>query len=213
VGTNGVVRPSTLAGDGSKGVTFYLTGTGAGNHASVYFGSNSGHAQGGHTIASFSTSNAICPGGTAPPADLALPTAVDGNVLLGPCTGKGTYIGATLNTQAETSGSVRGMLFYQDRANADADNQAQPNMNGGGGLVLSGNMYFHNCNSSGTGTGCSDPPAGFRAFLQLQGNSGGNAYVLGNITADELVLGGTGSIKMLLNPNSVINVLKVTMLE
>jgi hypothetical protein len=86
-------------------------------------------------------------------------------------------------------------------------------MQGGGGLVLSGNMYFHNCNSSGTGTSCSDPSAGYNAFVQLQGNPGSAAYVLGNITTDELVVSGNGGVKMLLNPNSVINVLKATMLE
>ena len=86
-------------------------------------------------------------------------------------------------------------------------------MQGGGGLILSGNMYFHNCNSTGTGTNCSTPSTGYNAFVQLQGNPGSSAYVLGNITTDELVVSGYGSIQMLLNPNSVINVLKATMVE
>jgi hypothetical protein len=58
-----------------------------------------------------------------------------------------------------------------------------------------------------------DPSAGYNAFVQLQGNPGGSAYVLGNITTDELVVSGNGGIQMLLNPNSVIQVLKATMLE
>jgi hypothetical protein len=207
VDSNGVVRPATPYTDG---VIFYLSGT-AGNRASVFFGSNAGKPQGGHTVDPFQTSNTVCPGGSAPPAQLNLPTTVNGDVLLGQCTGSGTFIGATLNGVAETSGSVRGTLFFADRANGEP--QGQPSMQGGGGLVLSGNMYFHNCNASGTGVNCSAPNTGYQAFLQLQGDPGGSAYVLGNITTDEFVLSGNGNISMLLNPNSVINVLKATMLE
>jgi Putative Flp pilus-assembly TadE/G-like len=208
VDSNGVIRPTTPF---SGGAMFYFSGTGAGNYGSAFFGANAGNP-GGRTIDAFQTSNAICPGGATPPAQLGLPTTVNGNVLLGQCTGKGTFSGATfVNGPAETSGTVRGMIFFQDRA--DADPKGQASMQGGGGLVLSGNMYFHNCNSSGTGTSCSDPSAGYNAFVQLQGNPGSAAYVLGNITTDELVVSGNGGVKMLLNPNSVINVLKATMLE
>ncbi len=80
-------------------------------------------------------------------------------------------------------------------------------------MVLSGNMYFHNCNSAGTGTNCDDPSAGYNAFLQLQGNSGGTTYVLGNITSDEVILGGNGVIAMSLNPNAIYNILKATLLQ
>ncbi len=181
-----------------------------GNYGSAFFGANAGKP-GGRTIDVFQTSNAVCPGGTAPPAQLGLPTSVAGNVLLGQCTGSGTFLGATLNGTGETSGTVRGMIFFQDRA--DADPKGQASMQGGGGLVLSGNMYFHNCNATGTGTDCLTPTTGYNAFVQLQGNPGGAAYVLGNITTDELVVSGNAKIMMLLNPNSVINVLKATMLE
>jgi len=207
VDSNGVVRPTTPY---SGGAVFYFSGTGAGNYGSAFFGANAGK-HGPRTIDAFQTSNAVCPGGTAPPAQLGLPTSVDGNVLLGQCTGSGTFLGATLNGGGETSGTVRGMIFFQDRA--DADPKGQASMQGGGGLVLSGNMYFHNCNPAGTGTDCADPSTGYNAFVQLQGNPGGAAYVLGNITTDELVVSGNAKIMMLLNPNSVINVLKATMLE
>jgi hypothetical protein len=86
-------------------------------------------------------------------------------------------------------------------------------MQGGGGLVLSGNMYFHNCNSSGTGTGCSAPLTGYNAFFQLQGSPGNSTYMLGNITADELVMGGGGTIAMSLNPNAIYNILKASLLQ
>ncbi len=208
VDSQGVVRPSTALGDGSNGVMFYLSGSGGtGTYGSVFFGSNAGTA-GSRTIDSFTTANATCPGGTQPPAQLNLPATVAGNVLLGQCTSKGTYFGPG---STDTSGTIRGLIFFQDRANADANGQAS--MQGGGGLVISGNMYFHNCNSSGTGTGCSAPLTGYNAFLQLQGSPGSTAYVLGNITTDELVMGGGGTIAMSLNPNAVYNILKASLLQ
>ena len=208
VDSNGVVRPAASnapGNDGSGGTVFYLSGTGVGNYASVFFGSNAGNP-GGRTIDSFQTSVATCAGGTAPPTQLNLPATVDGNVLLGQCTSKGTYLGSA---STDTSGTVRGLLFFQDRANADTNGQAS--MQGGGGLVLSGSLYFHHCNASGTGTGCLQPPSGFKAFFQLQGNPGGSTYVLGNITADELILSGNGNVSMALNPDAVYNILKASL--
>jgi hypothetical protein len=206
VGTNGVVRPSTATGDGSNGVMLYLSGTGAGNFSSVFVGSNSGSSP--RTIDPYLTANATCPGGTPWPTQLNLPSSVTGNVLVGQCTSKGTYIGPG---STDTSGIIRGLLFFQDRANADLDGQAS--MQGGGGLVLSGNLYFHNCRPDGGGIDCSLPNAGYQAFLQLQGTPSGGTYVLGNITADELVLGGNGTIAMSLNPNAIYNILKASLLQ
>ena len=122
-----------------------------------------------------------------------MPTSLQGNILLGPCTSGGTYIGAA----GETSGNIRGLVFFQDRA--DADVKGQPSMQGGGGLVISGNMYFHNTAN--------------QSFFNLQGTSGGTAYVLGNITTDELVLGGTGNINMALNPNAIYHIYKATLIQ
>jgi Putative Flp pilus-assembly TadE/G-like len=207
--SNSILRPasnSAPGSDGSNGVMFYLSGTAAGNYASVFVDSSSGSSP--HNVDPYVTANATCPGGTAPPAQLNLPASVPGNVIAGPCTSKGTYLGGG---STDTSGTIRGLIFFQDRANAD--NRGQPSMQGGGGLVLAGNMYFHNCNSSGTGTNCSAPQTGYQAFFQLQGNPSGGTYVLGNITTDELVLGGNGAIAMSLNPNAVYNILKASLLE
>jgi len=211
VDSNGVVRPASntaVGSDGSNGVMFYMSGSGgAGTYGSVFLGANAGK-DGGRTIAPYATANATCPGGTAPPAQLGLPASVVGNVLLGQCTAKGTYIGGG---STDTSGTIRGLIFFQDRRNADAKGQA--GMQGGGGLVISGNMYFHNCNAAGTGVNCSAPAAGYNAFLNLQGNPGGSAYVLGNITTDELVIGGNGAVSMALNPNAVYNIYKASLLR
>ena len=206
--TGSMVRPASNTApnsDGSNGVMFYLSGSsGAGSYGSVYVDSNSGSK----TLDPFVTSNATCPGGTAPPSKLNLPTSFQGNVLLGQCTSKGSYIGSG---STDTSGVIRGLIFFQDRANADLNGQGS--MQGGGGMILSGNMYFHNCNSSGTGTNCSLPNTGYQAFFQMQGSPGSTSYVLGNITADELVMGGGGTIAMSLNPNAVYNILKATLLQ
>lgn len=207
VDSNGVVRPNLAVTGNGNGVMFYFSGaSGAGSYGSSFFGSNAGKAS-SRTIDPFITANANCPGADPFPLQLNLPPTVSGNVLLGQCTSDGTYIapGGT------NTGSIRGLIFFQDRANAD--NHGQASMQGGGGLVISGSMYFHNCNSSGTGTGCSAPTAGYNAFFQLQGTPGGATYVLGNITADELVLGGNGNISMALNPNAVFNILKVSLLQ
>lgn len=213
VDSNGVVRPAAngaVGSDGSNGVMFYMSGSGgAGTYGSVFFGSNAGNESGpGRTVTPYTTANATCAGGTAPPAQLGLPATVHGNVLLGQCTSKGTYFGAG---STDTLGSIRGLIFFQDRRNADARGQAS--MQGGGGLVISGNMYFHNCNAAGTGVNCSAPTAGYNAFVDLLGNPGGAAYVLGNITTDQLVIGGNGGISMALNPNAVYNIYKASLLR
>jgi Flp pilus assembly protein TadG len=212
VDSNGVVRPANdpIAGY-SSGAMFYLSGaSGAGSYGSVFFGSNAGN-YGGRNVDAFTTSNFTCPGGSTPPSQLNLPSSIDGNVLLGQCTAGGAWVGATNNGQTETTGAIRGLIFFQDRANADVKGQAS--MQGGGGLVIGGNMYFHNCDSTGTGTGCSNPPTGYNAFLQLQGTPGAGTYVLGNITADSFVLSGNGGVAMALNPNAVYNVLKASLIQ
>jgi Putative Flp pilus-assembly TadE/G-like len=203
--TGSVVRPSTAAGDGSGGTMFYLSGPGgATGYGSVFISSNSGSA----AVDPYTSSNLwACPGGTAPPSQLGLGSTLTGNILMGQCTKGGTYIGAT----GETTGDIHGLLFFGDRANNMVDRQ--PSMQGGGGLVLVGNLYFHNCNSAGTGTNCDPPATGYNAFLQLQGNPSSGTYVLGNITADELVLSGNGAISMALNPNAVYYILKATLLN
>src|SRR5713101_5243991 len=116
VDSTGVLRPSTATGDGSSGVVFYLSGSGgAGHYGSVFFGSNAGK-YGGRTVDQYATSSAHCPGDTSSfPGQLGIPANVDGNVLLGQCTNKGTYIGGG---STDTSGIIRGLLMFQDRRNA-----------------------------------------------------------------------------------------------
>lgn len=191
---NSLLRPSTAAGDGSKGTIFVLE-----PGASVYIGSNSG----GVTGTSFDTSLAHCPGDQPYPVQLNIPATVDGNVLLAPCTKDGTYPQAP---QGKGIGPDRGILFWQDRSA-----QASETMNGGGGLLLVGTMYFHQCQNSTT-TGCLQPPTEYQTTLTLVGNSGSNTKVLGEIVTDQLVLKGSSTITMDLNPFS-INLLKMALVQ
>jgi putative Flp pilus-assembly TadE/G-like protein len=191
VDSNGIVRPSTAVGDGTGGTMFYFSGTGAGTYGSAFFGANAGS----RAVDAFSGSLVTCPGGTAPSPPL--PASLQGDVLLGPCAGP---YGLT---------RFRGMLFWDDRANADLN--GQPSMQGGGGLLLAGNLYFHNCPEAPNV--CAQPPTDYNAFFNLQGTPGSSTYIFGDITTDELIEGGNGTISMQLNPNQILSMLKVALLQ
>jgi hypothetical protein len=138
---------------------------------------------------------------------------LQGNILLGPCTGYyGDPLGASEPTAASTPpgpGEQRGFLFFQDRSGTNV----QPSWGGGGVFTLAGTMYFHSCNSSGTGTNCGSPSTYFNDIFSLGGNSGANTYVLGDIIADNLTLQGTATINMDLNPTNAFNILKASLYQ
>jgi len=205
-----MVRPGTGTGgtnDGSQGTVFYLTGAGqtcSGQSGLVCVGSDSGKSG----LEAFTTANVKCASGPAPDPRLGLPTTLDGNVLLAPCTG----------TYGDPAGQYRGFLFFQDRSS-----QVGGGWGGGGGFLLAGSMYFHMCNASGTGTNCSTTVctsigrcaagSSFGSNFALQGSSGSASYVLGQIVTDTLNMGGTPSINMSLNPNSSYSTLKASLLQ
>ncbi len=204
---NSMVRPGTGAGDGSNGTVFYLTGSDqkcSGQTGLVCVGSNSG--RGG--LDTFDIYAAQCPGGAAVDpkliaaldVDSAVYTGLTGNLLLAPCTG--TY------GDPSGTGQYRGMLFFTDRASA-----VGAGWGGGGGFLLAGSIYIHQCNAAGTGTGCGDPPTDYQAIFGLQGSSGSSSYVLGQIVTDELAGGGNPNIFMVLNPNTAFTVLKAAIFQ
>ena len=198
---NSTVRPSTVtpaAPNNIGGTIFYLTGTAgkcSGQTGLVCVGSNSGKSG----LTPFNTSLVQCPGGPAPDSRLHLPATLSGNVLLAPCSG----------TYGDPLGQVRGILFFADR-----NNGAGGGWGGGGGFLLAGSMYFHQCNSAtaGAGTGCATSGA-FNANFDFQGNSGSSSYVLGDIVADTMSMGGTPNVNMALNPNAAYNTLKASLLR
>ena len=192
--SNSTVRPSTATGDGSGGTLFYLSG------GTVGIGSNSGKNA---TVDSFVTSRVLCPNGPAPNPPLA--ATVAGNVLLAPCASNGSF-----NVPPTPEGPNRGLLFFQDRSNTGSN--ASATLNGGGGLLLVGTMYFHNCPNS-VATGCAAPPTDYQALVTLQGNSGTNTQVVGDIIADQLSLGGNSTISMQLSPYSSLMFLRTALLQ
>jgi hypothetical protein len=108
-------------------------------------------------------------------------------------------------------------LFYQDRASFQGGGWG-----GGGGFLLAGSMYFHQCNSGGTGVSCSTPcsalkngssSTGYCSQFTLQGAAGSTSYVLGEIITDTLAMGGNPTVNMALNPNATYSVLKASLLR
>jgi Putative Flp pilus-assembly TadE/G-like len=223
VDSNGVVRMASNSApesDGSGGVTFFLSGPGGTNgFGSVFFGSNAGNS-GGRTVDAFTTSSVACPMGPLPNPGLSLPSTVQGNVLLGPCTWDGSYTRSSTNVSPGTgTQSVRGIIFFQDRNNGN--NDGQPSMQGGGGLLMSGNLYFHHCPSRNPVMGAAPPSSSaqcnttteYHSFFQLQGTPGSGTFLLGNITTDELSLGGNGNISMQLDTRSVYTILRAALIQ
>jgi hypothetical protein len=225
------VRTGTGAGDGSGGVTFYFSGS-----STVSVAANSGS----RTLDPFNTlsgpvdgsgnpypaptppgtsSLALgvkCASGSAVPSNLSGGGAgvnLNGNILLGPCTG---YYGDPLGTNEPAAiGEQRWFLFFQDRSAKGV----QPSWGGGGQFLLAGTMYFHSCNSTGSGVSCTPPPVPatnssyYQDIFSLSGNSGAGTFVLGEIVADNLTLGGTSGINMDLNPTSAFNILKASLYQ
>lgn len=215
----GVVRPATnlttpaavlAANNQGGGVMFYMTGPGDGTYGGAVFGANAGKP-GSRVIDEFPLTGMTCDGQPPKPEIFKpnpppIPPSVPGNVLLAQCTARGTYLG-TPSTDTLGAPGVRGLLFFQDRANGYQNGQT--NMQGGGGLALSGALYAHNC----TGSPCNAFPTDYNAFVQLQGTPGSGTYVLGNIITDQLVIAGNGAIGMQLNPDAVFFILKASMLR
>jgi len=206
LGDGSGARISTATGDGSNGVTFYfstsasvgVTASAGNSPACTAASSGSGSPNG--CVVSYKIAGTLstavtgyvgsqklqCPSGSAAPSQV--PSLVDGNILLGPCSG----------TYASPDGN-RGFLFFQNRATA-----ASPSWGGGGQFLSSGFLYFHNGNGStcGTSTSC----------LTLQGSSGSQSFTLGSIVVDELLMGGSPQIDMILNPTATFSVLRPSLL-
>jgi len=224
--SNSTVRPSTLTGDGSMGVMFYLTcatpgSCGSSGDASVYISANSGggpstcpaNGIAPGSIDCFATSVAPCPGGPLP-TGYNLPTYVTGNVLLGPCTNNSAY-----QAPPTPVGTLRGMLFFSDRSAPPS--AGEEFMAGGGGLLLVGTEYFRECAAWPT---CTPPPVSskgggkgttldYQTVFHLTGGSGSGTRLIGFIVTDELLLRGTSGITMDINPFPTSSVLKVALLQ
>jgi hypothetical protein len=204
------VRTSTATGDGTNGLMFYFTGGGTvtvtanAGKSSACTAASPGLATPNGCVVSYkkdgSNSSAAtgsvpmrvlkCPAATVnPPSDV--PTAIDGDILLGPCSG----------TYGSSDSKNRGFLFFQAHSNS-----ATPSWGGGGQFLLSGFMYFHS-NSAGASCGSNT------TCLNMDGGSGSGSFTLGNLVADQVKMNGNSSITMILNPAVTFQVLRPTLLE
>lgn len=198
---NSDVRTSTAAGDGSGGVMFFFSGL-----ATLNVDANSGRGNGKNKLDPYYIaggvhngveSRAMRCGVNSAPNPPELPATVDGNVLLGPCTGP----------YADPSGGYRGFVFFQNRINAPT---AGPSWQGGGVMTVSGFMYFHQC-------GIENPKSakctGFGDVFHLGGNPNAISYVIGSLVTDKIASNGNPGILFILNPAKVFQQIKITMLR
>jgi hypothetical protein len=150
-------------------------------------------------------------------------TALYGNVFLGPCNTSNVYSESYSGTQVE-----RGLVFFQDRTAITA---YMPTFGGGRAFTIVGSMYFHNCNSSGTGTNCSSSAyvdnvafGGIGAGMGGTDNTTGGctatqststicSTVFGTVVADQLSVQGNYSLYVILNPMTTLTTLKVSLLR
>jgi hypothetical protein len=157
------------------------------------------------------------------PGNLPSTTNLTGNVLLAPCFGTGGGSGnpygdpylAQGNPVPSNPGTQRGILFFQDRSNKGI----KATSGGGGSYAMAGTFYFHSCNSGGTGTSCSQPTGTtsqggyYNNTLTMDGNTGAQSYILGEIIVDNLELKGNPQIFMDLSPTFANNILKATLYQ
>jgi hypothetical protein len=101
------------------------------------------------------------------------------------------------------SSSYDGILFFEDHA-APA---LSDSLGGSGSMILIGTIYLTNNLSTMLST-----PTQYQS-LTLTGSSGGNTLIQGEIIVGQLTLQGTPNITMDLNPNSVLDVRKVAMVQ
>ena len=248
LGSLSTVRPGTGAGDGSGGVTFYFNGTGTVNvvansgtvsnlddfntltgpvdSAGNPYANNATHMNVTYSQGVKCDSTTVVPSpllnggvGVNIGSDSSNSPAVrnGANLLMGPCTG---YYGDPLGASEPAAiGLQRWFLFFQDRSATGLNGNNHPIFQGNGQFLLAGTMYFHSCNSSGSGVGCIAPPVPasnssyYQDIFQIQGNSSSGTYVLGEIVVDNLMLGGGGAIKMFLNPTTAFNILKASLYQ
>jgi Flp pilus assembly protein TadG len=118
----------------------------------------------------------------------------------------GSNAGATLVGSDATS-DYKGILLFQDRsAPAHITKNTDDHIIGGGGaLALTGTIYINNSSSVVTGS--------HYQLVQLQGGGGSGTQIFGEIITNELVLGGSGTINMNLNPAAITPVRQVALVN
>lgn len=186
---NGWTYHSTVAPvpapSAADGVMFYLT-----NGAGIFFGSNSGSS----TLDPLPSSYLLCNSSQKLPSGV--PSTLNGSILWAQCTTNGTYDNfantSTHSPDTQSTDGSRGLLMFLDHSSSPPKNLSA---GGGGSMAFAGAFYFHQATSYGD-------------IFSLGGGSGTGTYVIGKIVADQLNLGGGGSITMALSNDPSTYLLK-----
>jgi hypothetical protein len=104
---------------------------------------------------------------------------------------------------APLSSSYKGILFFEDRSAAAQTHS----MGGGGGLSLTGTIYLTNTKAIMLAD------ATHYQALSLQGSPGSSTSILGEIIVGTLNMGGNAAITMNLNPNFVLPLRQVALIN
>jgi Flp pilus assembly protein TadG len=214
---NGYVTGNTVTCPSSTspgGCDFYfpgdyatgLTSTGSNNHVSyffpgLYYMDSGGFRDGPHGDMQ------MYAGATNPDTS----ATSTGSGMLVYNTGSGVFKvgsnGSASLVGSDTTSLYKGILLFQDRsAPAHITKNTDDHIIGGGGaLSLHGTIYIHNSYSVMTSS--------HYQLLQLQGNGGGNTLIQGEIITNQLLLGGSGTITMNLNPNPTLPTRQLALVE
>lgn len=131
--------------------------------------------------------------GSAPPAYLNLPAALDTNIMLAQCTTQGNYWDTAGDT-TDTVGTIRGLLMFMDHGDT-----ASPQLQGSGTLAYTGTLYFHSTS--------------YATVFQIPGGTTNGTLIWGNVVTDQMQITGSGALTMALNPSATTAILKVGLLQ
>jgi hypothetical protein len=168
----------------------------------IYYISGGGFNMQSNSGASMATTS--CTSITTP-----VPSPSTGNGMMVFNTGNGSGDIFSFDANAGTKGSItlvgsdsgstyQGILFFEDRtASAHSANKAH-SLQGGATISLRGTIYITNTRPIMVGD------ATQYQTLSIQGNPSGTTTVIGEIITSNLTLGGSGTIRMQLNPTTSV---------
>jgi hypothetical protein len=108
---------------------------------------------------------------------------------------------------SDATSDYKGILLFQDRNSpAHITKNTDDHIIGGNGVLsLTGTIYINNSLSVVTGS--------HYQLLQLQGGGGSGTLIKGEIITNQLLLGGSGTIKMNLNPAAITPVHQIALVQ
>ncbi|HEY0795222.1 MAG TPA: pilus assembly protein TadG-related protein [Acidisarcina sp.] len=168
----------------NDGVMFYFkTGT-------LHITNGSGNL--GSRVNSLPSTALTCDATDPDPTHVTIPAALNGNIIVGPCTANGTYWDPYGDT-TDSPGSVavpglRGLIVFHDPTNTYTPSPGSPssggNIDGGAGLTFAGSLYYHSTQ--------------YQTLFNISNAGVSGGLALGKVIADQVSVEGSGALKMLL---------------